>query len=43
MDLAAGGIRERAKRARRFFHEWTASLRLGDLGTYGTTHLAEVL
>ncbi len=32
-----------ARRALRFFHEWTSSLHLRDrVGTYGSTHLAEV-
>jgi S-adenosylmethionine-diacylglycerol 3-amino-3-carboxypropyl transferase len=34
----------RARRALRFFGEWTASLHLRDrVGTYGSTHLAEVM
>jgi S-adenosylmethionine-diacylglycerol 3-amino-3-carboxypropyl transferase len=33
----------RAKSALRFFRDWTASLHLRDrVGTYGSTHLAEV-
>jgi S-adenosylmethionine-diacylglycerol 3-amino-3-carboxypropyl transferase len=34
----------RARRALSFFHEWTAILHLRDrVGTYGSTHLAEVI